>query len=317
MIKSEQNISGFPPISVAMATYNGAKYLEEQLDSILVQTLAPADLIVCDDLSTDGTVEILEKYQAEGRLRFYVNDARLGYIGNFKKAVSLANPGHYVALSDQDDVWLPGKIQAAMDTLLGIEDGQKPAMVYSDLILVDEEKKLLNPSFRNELGQDTYEYCLNTLLFGGFVNGCTMLMNPKMAEYFSTIPEGKFFTHDTWIALIAYTFGQVGIVPEPLIHYRRHHHNTSELNSFKKKGRLGRIGAELLSVFNNKEIFERELICVAEFYKTFHKDLEPDQRDLIERFLKMEKKGYLGRKLELRRFFKGKWIRNFPTREIT
>src|SRR6476469_5550437 len=112
MNKTELEMSNFPSISVAIATYNGELYLEEQLDSILSQTLKPAEIIVCDDLSTDGTQTILEKYQQKGHLRFFVNDKRLGFVGNFKRAVSLTQPNHYVALSDQDDVWLPQKIEA-------------------------------------------------------------------------------------------------------------------------------------------------------------------------------------------------------------
>ena len=127
----------YPSISVAMATYNGEKYLEEQLDSILSQSLLPSEIIVCDDQSTDGTRKILDKYQQKGLLTYFVNHKRLGFIGNFKRAVSLTSPDHYIALSDQDDIWLPGKIQAAAELLLKVEVGQRPAMVYSDLILVD------------------------------------------------------------------------------------------------------------------------------------------------------------------------------------
>lgn len=297
-----------PPVSVAMATYNGAKYLEEQLDSILSQTLAPAEIMVCDDLSGDGTRAILERYQSKGWLRFSVNDTRLGYLGNFKKAVSLTHPGHYISLSDQDDCWLPRKIEASMKVMLGIEDGTRPAMVYSDLILVDEDKRLLNTSFRNELGQDGYRHCLDTLLFGGFVNGCTMLMNPLMRSYFATIPDRKLMTHDTWIALIAYTFGQVGPVPGAQIEYRRHSSNATDLLGLKKKTRLERIGSEVISAFQKTELFEKELLCAENFYTAFSEKLDKDQQKLIQRFLRLKGKSYIEKKIALRLFFRGKWV---------
>ncbi len=300
--------SSYPPVTVAMAACNGSKYLKEQVDSILSQTLPPSEIIVCDDLSSDGTVDILETYRARGVLRVVVNEKRLGYIGNFKKAVSLCTPGNYVALSDQDDIWLPGKIEAAMKKLLDIEEGSRPAMVYSDLILVDESQQLLNPSFRNELGQDGYKHCLETLLFGGFVNGCTMLMNPGMADYFSTIPEGKHTTHDTWIALIAYTFGKAGQVPEALIHYRRHSNNATDLLGLERKTRFQRLRMEIDSAFKKNDLFERELDCAGKFYDTFSEKLDPDQRKLILKFLKLNGRSYIGKKIGLRMFFRGKWV---------
>ena len=244
----------YPSVSVAMATYNGEKYLEEQLDSILSQTLKPSEIIVCDDQSTDGTREILDRYQQRGLIKYFVNEKRLGFIGNFKRAVSLSSSDNYIALSDQDDIWLPGKIQAAADLLLKIEGAKRPAMVYSDLVLVDEEKNLLNKSFRNELGQGGYTHCLETLLFGSFVNGCTMLMDPTMRNYFSSIPEDGALNHDTWMTLIAYTFGEVAVVPDSLILYRRHRNNATDVGNFKKMGRFSRLWAEVLHSFKTNDL---------------------------------------------------------------
>jgi glycosyltransferase involved in cell wall biosynthesis len=297
----------YPSVSVAMATYNGEKYLEEQLDSILSQTLKPSEIIVCDDQSTDGTREILDNYQQKGLLRYSVNDKRLGFIGNFKRAVSLTSPDNYIALSDQDDIWMPGKIQAAADLLLKIEVNKRPAMVYSDLVLVDEEKNLLNKSFRNELGQSGYMHCLDTLLFGSFVNGCTMLMNPTMRNYFPSIPEDGALNHDTWMTLIAYTFGEVAVVPDSLILYRRHRNNATDLGNFHKMGRFSRIWAEVLRSFKKNDLFEDQISFVGEFYKTFQEELNIEQKSLIEKFLKLEGKSYLEKKIALRMFFRGKW----------
>lgn len=305
--QSNSDFVGYPPVTVAMATYNGAKYLEEQLDSILSQTLKPTDLIVCDDASDDRTCNILEKYQAKGLLRFYINESRLGYVGNFQKAVSHAKPDHYIALSDQDDIWLPRKLEEAMKVMLDLEENIKPAMVYSDLILVDEKGEVLNTSFRDELGQGDYMHCLDTLLFGGFVNGCTMLMNPKMREYFSAIPAGESVTHDTWTSLIAYTFGQVGTVPEALIHYRSHTNNATDLKGLNKVSRLNRIWGEMTSAFQKNDLFEKELACVESFYEMYSEKLTPEQRRLILKFLKLKGRSYVEKKIGLRWFFRGKW----------
>lgn len=307
MIKTEQRISEYPPISVAMATYNGSKYLTEQLDSILSQTLRPAEIIVCDDQSTDNTAEILEEYRSRGLLNYYINDQRLGFIGNFKKAVSLCNPANYIALSDQDDIWLPSKLILASKYMKNIDETDSPAIVYSDLILVDQDKNLINPSFRSELGQGGYIYCLETLFFGCFVNGCTMLMNPAMRSYFPTIPDQGALNHDTWISMIAYTFGNADIVPEPQVYYRSHANNATEVGDFKRKGRLKRLFSEIIHSLKKNDLFEDQISFASEFYNTFQERLSPEQKSLFVRFINLKGKSWLHKKIALRMFFRGKW----------
>lgn len=316
MIKTEQRISEYPSISVAMATYNGGKYLEEQLDSILSQTLKPAEIIICDDQSTDNTPEILENYRNRGLLNYYINEERLGFIGNFKKAVSHCNPGNYIALSDQDDIWLPSKLSLAAKYMENIDETDTPAIVYSDLILVDQDKNLINPSFRSELGQGGYIYCLETLLFGCFVNGCTMLMNPAMRSYFSTIPEHGPLNHDTWISMIAYTFGRAEIVPEPQVYYRSHGNNATEVGDFKRKGRLKRLLSEIIHSFKKNDLFEDQISFASEFYNTFQDKLSPEQNSLFVRFLGLKDKSWLQKKIALRMFFRGKWKKELANEKI-
>lgn len=307
IMKSESPSLNYPPISVAMATYNGSKYLEAQLDSILSQTLKPAEIIVCDDSSTDGTQEILEKYQEKGDLKFFVNAERLGFIGNFKRAVSLTSPENYIALSDQDDIWLDTKIESAAKLLLTIDEINTPSMVYSDLVLVDEQLNLLNQSFRDELGQSAYEHCLETLLFGCFVNGCTMLMNQKMRAYFPSIPNQGALNHDTWMSLIAYTFGKVSVVPESLILYRKHTNNATGLISLNKMTRFKRLRHEVKRSFKKNDLFEDQISFVTEFYQTFNKQLSIEQDFTLQKFMKLKGKSYLEKKIALRSFFRGKW----------
>lgn len=290
-----------------MATYNGSKYLVEQLDSILSQTLLPAEIIVCDDQSTDNTSAILENYQSKGLLKYYINEKRLGFIGNFKKAVSLCNPENYIALSDQDDIWLSSKLSMTAQFIKNIDETNTPALVYSDLILVDQDKNLINPSFRAELGQGGYNYCLETLFFGCFVNGCTMLMNPAMRSYFSTIPDQGALNHDTWMSMIAYTFGRAAILPAPQVYYRSHANNATEVGDFKKKGRLKRLLYEIVHSFRKNDLFEDQIRFAYEFYNVFHEKLSHEQKNLFIRFIGLRGKSWLYKKIALRIFFRGKW----------
>lgn len=104
-------------ISIAMATYNGEKYLREQLDSILAQTVQDFELVVCDDCSTDSTVRILEEYvEKDARIKIFCNEQNLGFVKNFEKAISLCQ-GECIALSDQDDVWLPEHLQVLLENI--------------------------------------------------------------------------------------------------------------------------------------------------------------------------------------------------------
>lgn len=104
-------------ISIAMATYNGEKYLREQLDSILAQTIQDFELIVCDDCSTDSTVQILNEYvEKDSRIKVFVNAKNLGFRKNFEKAIGLCK-GEYIALSDQDDIWMTEHLELLVDNI--------------------------------------------------------------------------------------------------------------------------------------------------------------------------------------------------------
>lgn len=291
-------------ISVVIASYNGEKYLEQQLDSILSQTLAPAELIVCDDCSSDGTVFILEKYQEKGLLTYVRNDRQLGLIGNFKKAVALAEETNYVALSDQDDQWLPDKLQRSAD-LIKTMNQQLPAMVYTDLMLIDQNDKVLNHSFRNELGQDKYQHTLQTLLFGNFVNGCTIIMNPALRCFFAKTPDKVKLNHDGWIALAAFTFGEAKQIAYPLVKYRKHNSNFSIAADTKPRNRYRSTLNELITAFRgNDDFIAVQLETVRQFYDKYHTAMTPGKRTIFEGFLQLQYKSYLIKKLAFRKTVK-------------
>lgn len=104
-------------ISIAMATYNGEKYLREQLDSILVQTISDFELIICDDCSNDSTRKILSEYaKKDSRIKVIFNEQNLGFVKNFEKTISFCN-GEYIAFSDQDDIWLPNHLEVLLSEI--------------------------------------------------------------------------------------------------------------------------------------------------------------------------------------------------------
>lgn len=286
-------------ISVAMTTYNGEKYLDQQIQSILNQTLAPDEIIVCDDGSTDSTVTILKRYSDQKKLIYYVNDRQLGLIDNFKKAVSLAKKTNCIALSDQDDEWLPDKLCKSAALMESI-DNMLPGMVHTDLMLVDSNQILLNRSFRNELGQDKYQHNLQTLLFGNFVTGCTILMNPLLREFFVTMPNDLLF-HDAWIALIAFTFGEVKESREALIKYRKHNNNLSIAANTKPRNRYRSTIKQILTALNGKDDFLSEQInLIARFYEQHSDQMPIGKQRYFSQFLELKNKPYLYKKLAFR-----------------
>jgi glycosyltransferase involved in cell wall biosynthesis len=292
-------------IAVVMTTYNGERYLEQQIESILSQSLSPDTLIVCDDRSTDSTVEILDKYQRQGKLTYVVNAEQLGLIENFKKAVSLAPQDAYVALSDQDDQWLPDKLEHSARTLLEIEDPGLPCMVYTDLMLVDETDRALNQSFRNELGQDRYQHNLQTLLFGNFVNGCTVLMNPVLRARFAEIPGDIRLNHDGWMALQAYAFGRAQELKIPLVRYRKHNTNVSIAAGTKPRNRYRSTFQQMVnSLTGNDDFLSAQLETVTRFYETYQTELSPINRDYFREFMSLQNKHYIFKKLAFRKTVK-------------
>jgi glycosyltransferase involved in cell wall biosynthesis len=291
-------------ISVAMATYNGEKYLEQQIQSILNQTLAPDELIVCDDASTDGTVAILEKYHQQGVLNYIVNEHRLGFIGNFKKAVSLTVETNNVALCDQDDEWLPDKLEKSAVLLERINDNKIPCLVYTDMTLVDQDGKLLNNSFQNEFGYDKFRHNLQTILLGNFVTGCTILMNTESKRFFAEIPaEARF--HDELMALATFTFGKAEYISLPLVKYRKHGNNASINPETANRGRYSSLMNQVFTAIKGKDDFlNPQLEIVKIFYNQYREKMPAEKKAYFEKFIKLEHKSYFAKKLAFRNTIK-------------
>ena len=225
---------GIPLISIVMATYNGEKFLAQQIDSILKQSWGNIELIICDDDSDDNTIAIIEKYMKEYTcIRLYKNLHRLGVVKNFEKAIALSQ-SQYIALSDQDDIWVENKLEILMHEMNKLEeyDNNIPLMVHSDLTMIDEENHIMHWSFfkfRNYNLKKTKD--LNHIISRCGVMGNTILMNCHLKNRILPFPE-ELDLHDYWIALINELYGKRITLQEPLVLYRIHTHNLS--NSIEK-----------------------------------------------------------------------------------
>lgn len=225
-------------VSIAMTTYNGERFLREQLDSIYSQTLLPNEIVVCDDNSTDRTVKILEEYKKKYGLRYYVNNPRLGVNENFYKAISLCT-SDYIALSDQDDIWLPNKIEITYKKLLEIDNG-KPSVVSSTCHDIDASGNFIKKRPKME---DSFGYAA-TLLTSGHNQGCSLMMNKEMAKLALNLKNKdsrvKTIMFDAFISFLAAILGNKYNLGTPLMLYRHHDSNVVAKVQTKRKNIIER-----------------------------------------------------------------------------
>lgn len=215
-------------ISVAMATYNGEKYLGEQLDSLAQQTVMPCELVVCDDGSTDRTVEIVREFASTAPfpVHIHLNEVNLGYSDNFIKAAGLCQ-GDWIAFCDQDDVWLPNKFERLMEVIERHPGDELVLIGHTSLIanesLVLSGQKL--PDFRRD------EYVERASNFGFFcVVGFSMACSAKLVNQIDATLRPKIYRqqaekppgHDQWIGMLANAVGDMAYIAEPLAIWRRH-----------------------------------------------------------------------------------------------
>jgi glycosyltransferase involved in cell wall biosynthesis len=212
-------------ISVALCTYNGARFLEPQLDSYLTQTRLPDELVVCDDGSTDETIEILARFErrASFPVRIVRNESTLRPTKNFEKAIGLCT-GDLIATSDQDDVWLPDKLALGEAAL-----AREPhcGLVFTNADVVDEDLQPRGHQMWDSIGFGPLArrrvrrgQAFEVLLRQWLVTGATMMFRAQYRPFFLPIPEN--WIHDGWIAFIIGALAPVGFVERSTIKYRQH-----------------------------------------------------------------------------------------------
>ena len=206
-------------VSVAMATFNGEKYIREQINSILFQTVQDFELIICDDKSTDGTLSILKEFEAsDSRIKIIENDCNIGFRDNFAKAISLCRAG-YIALSDQDDIWLPNHLELLLDN---IKDN---SLVCGDTLLIDSDGNSMGMSCWEQESFDAVPKsnigkAMSFMLFRSPYLGSAMLFKRELAERALPIPHDLKY-HDAWLFIVSCFFGGAFCVKAPISKYRR------------------------------------------------------------------------------------------------
>ncbi len=205
------------PVSVAMATYNGERFLPEMLESIAAQTRPPDELVVRDDGSADGTVGILEAFARRASFRVHViaGDERLGYAQNFVAASSECS-GDLVFFADQDDSWRPAKLEAVARRV----DASRSLAVFHDFALQSDDGTELAPSYYALLAERGFGPAVA-------IKGCSMAVTRPFLDTWGWPPASTTVSHDFWVALISSAFDQRVNLEEILIDHRLHADNTS------------------------------------------------------------------------------------------
>lgn len=215
-------------IEILLATYNGEKYIKEQLDSILQQDYDDWIVRACDDASTDNTYDILLEYKKDYPTKFIVErnekgtgSAKLNFFNLIKSSTC-----KYVMCCDQDDVWLPNKISLTLNKMKEIEVESTPVLVHTDLKVVDQDLNILSNSFF-EYSRLNKRFNFKEVLIQNSVTGCTMMMNRALISLVAKENEfEKILMHDWLLAILAAGMGKIAFVDQPTMLYRQHSVNS-------------------------------------------------------------------------------------------
>ena len=255
--------SAIPLISVALCTYNGQEFLSEQLSSILSQSYDHLEVIVCDDGSTDRTIQIVKDFAAKDpRLRLYQNAKTLGFNKNFEKAISLTS-GEFIAISDQDDIWEVDKIQRLYDNI------QTNLLIFSNSSLMDDSGMLLGDQLLSNFSLQDKSF--KAYLLHNYTTGHTCLFRREYIDFILPLPAVGYY--DWWMGFVALYHQKITFLDQPLTRHRVH------------------AGSVIQTVFSDekatsqKDLFNTELnIRQLKVFRSY-KNLLQDDRGIIDELI--------------------------------
>ena len=294
-------------ISILISTFNGKKYIKEQLDSIFNQTYKNIEIIVRDDGSSDNTIEILKSYN----IKPIDTKINLGAMGSFEELLKYAlqnSNSDYFMFCDQDDVWDTKKVEKTLAKMEEMEKefGNIPLLVHTDLEVVDVKLNTINSSFMEFQKIDHSRKSFNNLLMQNIITGCTVMINRKLAQKCLPISGGAIM-HDWWIGLVASKFGEIGYLDEVTIKYRQHASNTIGAKGFSYWGIIKK-GFDI----SYKIKIDTNITQAKAFLKKFRNELDYKTIKMLEDFTALEQKSWSQKRTILLKYklLKQGFIRN-------
>ena len=273
-------------VTVLLAVYNGEKYLKEQIESILNQTLKDIKIVIHDDGSTDSSAQIIEFY----RLKYpnIISCLNGGSTGSAKKNFAYlleSCDDDYIMFCDQDDVWLHEKAEKTLCAMQTAENGGKtPVLVHSDLKVVDSNLNVISNSFFEF--QRLYQDNITTarLLVQNYVTGCTVMINRALKQKCAAIPDDCIM-HDWWLALTAQLFGKIVCINEPTMLYRQHSDN--QVGAKASYG-IALIKRKLLTLSEVKKNYNATYTQASALLRCYREYLSQNDLNLLETYCKMQ-----------------------------
>jgi glycosyltransferase involved in cell wall biosynthesis len=283
-------------LAVVLSSYNGEKYIKEQLVSLQNQSYTSFDLFIRDDASRDNTLKIIEEFKDSSSL--HVNllkaDKNIGALRSFEVLLKmvLEYPQYEtIMLCDQDDIWLEDKIKLSLDAFINFENSVKkdiPLLLYTDLFVVDENLTTLSSSFWKYFNLNPSNNSLNSLIVQCNVTGCTMIFNKTLASLALPFSDATVM-HDHWLGLVATSMGEISYIDKSTIKYRQHSTNVS--------GGADHFGVsyilkKALKYFNSDEFYQvlgRQIEQAKAFLDLYGTKLSHKDYELLSAFISLEK----------------------------
>jgi hypothetical protein len=294
VVPTRKSVSSAPEVEILLATFNGDRFLNEQIDSILAQDYKNIRISARDDGSSDNTVAILNQYASRYPDRFRILPSNRGTGNakfNFLRLIE-ASTADYICFSDQDDVWLPDKVsktQIEMQRLESLWGKDAPLLVFTDLKVVDDKLTITQESFWAHMRIDPGSIDnFALMLVQSVVTGCTAMVNRGLLDLSLQLPE-EASMHDRWVALLASAMGKSGAVKTPTVLYRQHDQNVlgaaaptrtrSLLQSLWRPAVLQKHAAQWMAS-------QRQAVAL---FRLHAPELTAEKRKLLEAYLRCER----------------------------
>lgn len=280
-------------VNIVMSTYNGEKYIREQMDSLLSQTYENIEIYVRDDGSKDDTVKILKEYEESHGIHV-IDGENMGFSASFFEVLAAAEDGDYWSFCDQDDIWFPEKVSHAVKWLDG-QKQDKPLLYYSLSEMFDESGKSLGIQEppRGSL-------CFRRAMTGTFGVGFSMVINRRLREQMLRCDPDKVHAHDWLAGAIALGFGKVHVNHKICARYRRIESSVTRITLDRK------IKWALATLYNNGDVAERN----REYLRVYKGNLSSQKREIAELF---DNGNYSLKKRLKKAFYPKRWRPGFSS----
>lgn len=293
-------------IHIIMCTYNGEKYIKEQIESILHNTITDWRLYISDDESTDNTYVIASEYAKvypqKIILTTHINvaDPSIHFLEKIKDISMIMQDNDYIMLCDQDDIWYNNKIELTlehMSNLIKKNGNEIPLLICTDVEVVNEKKEQLSQSFRRMIHYNIKNLDAAHLLMEHKAQGCTIMINKVLADKIRELPTVAT-KHDMWLEMIAVTMGKVDYVDEPTMAYRRYaeQYTAGEMRFWKM------VINQLKHMKDQKYMVYGLAPQTQEFLRIYGCELDHKCRELVQTFTTLEQQGFWQKRYNIIKF---------------